>query len=73
MKTSTRSRSGRARRSRSAPAEIADVVIVLYRLASELGVDLLEEIDHKMQINRARQWHRTGDGHGYHVREKTAP
>lgn len=56
--------------SRGAPAEIADVVIVLYRLASELGVDLHDEIDHKMAINRARRWQQTGDGHGYHVRER---
>lgn len=54
-----------------APEEIADVVIVLFRLAERMGVDLLAEIDAKMKINRARVWRTDGSGHGYHVREKT--
>lgn len=53
-----------------AAAEVADVVIVLYRLATRLGVDLLGEIDRKMAVNRARKWALTTDGHGYHVRDK---
>lgn len=48
--------------------EAADVVIILYRLAHRMGVDLHAEIDRKMQINRKREWSVTADGHGYHVR-----
>lgn len=53
-----------------AAEEIADVVIVLYRLATRLGVNLQDEIDAKMAINRDRVWAKSGTGHGYHVREK---
>ena len=53
-----------------APEEIADIVIVLYRLAWRLGVDLHHEIDVKMAINRKREWKLDGSGHGYHVRAK---
>lgn len=53
-----------------AAEEVADIVIILYRVATRLGVDLLEEIDKKMAINRARKWHLDNTGHGYHVREK---
>lgn len=49
-----------------AAEEVADVVIVLLRLADRLDVDLMAEIDRKMTINRARQWERDGTGHGYH-------
>lgn len=52
--------------------EAADVVIILYRLASCMGKDLHEEIDRKMAINRTRQWNVTTDGHGYHIRDKVA-
>lgn len=52
-----------------AAVEIADVVIVLYRLAARLGVDLHEAIDVKMAVNRSRKWDLDGTGHGYHVRE----
>jgi NTP pyrophosphatase (non-canonical NTP hydrolase) len=51
-----------------AAAEIADVFIVLYRLAECLGVDIHEEVDRKMAINRAREWRLDATGHGYHVR-----
>jgi hypothetical protein len=52
-----------------AAEEVADVVIVLYRLATRLGcVDLHAEIDRKMEINRARRWRLDGNGHGYHVK-----
>lgn len=47
--------------------EVADVVIVLCRLASRLGVDLGAEVDRKMAINRGRVWDLDGTGHGYHV------
>ena len=53
-----------------ASEEIADVVIVLSRLATRLGVDLNDEINRKMAINRKREWKLDNTGHGYHVREK---
>jgi hypothetical protein len=53
-----------------AAEEIADIVIVLYRVAERLGIDLLSEIDRKMAINRLRKWNLDGTGHGYHVRDK---
>lgn len=53
-----------------AAEEIADIVIVLSRLATRLGVDMIEEIQNKMQINRSRQWSLDKTGHGYHVRQK---
>lgn len=48
-----------------AAAEIADVIICLYRLADRLGCDVHEEVDKKMAINRQRQWN-VADGHGQH-------
>ena len=48
--------------------ELADIVILLYRVAHESGVDLHAAIDEKMAINRARQWVPTGDGTGKHVK-----
>ena len=53
--------------------EAADVVIILYRLADRMGKDLHEEIDQKMRINRSREWKKTDDGHGYHVRDRKEP
>lgn len=47
--------------------EIADVVIVLFRLAEKLGVDLLQEVAKKMAENRGRQWAKDGNGHGQHI------
>lgn len=55
-----------------APEEIADVVIILTRLASLLGADLAAEVERKMAINRQRVWNRDGTGHGYHVKQPTA-
>ena len=52
-----------------APDEIADVVIVLYRLAERMDVDLHDLIDRKMKVNRARKWSVGPDGCGKHVRE----
>jgi NTP pyrophosphatase (non-canonical NTP hydrolase) len=52
-----------------AAEEVADIVIVLYRVATRLGVDLHERIDAKMAQNRVRKWRRDGTGHGYHVEE----
>ena len=51
-----------------AAEEAADIVIVLFRVAEMCGRDLLEEVDRKMSINRARKWKLSGDGHGYHVK-----
>lgn len=48
--------------------ECADVVIILMRLCRNVGCDLLEEIEKKMAINRARKWKLDGFGHGYHVK-----
>lgn len=53
-----------------AAVEIADVVIILNRLATKLGVDIAAEVDRKMEINRQRQWQLDGSGHGRHVRNK---
>lgn len=47
--------------------EIADIVIVLSRLATSLGVDVGQAVESKMKINRARTWAKDGTGHGYHV------
>lgn len=46
--------------------EIADVVIVLSRLADRIGIDLAEAVDRKMAKNRAREWVLDGHGHGQH-------
>lgn len=51
----------------NAPEEIADIVIILYRLFDRYGTTLQEEIDRKMKINRGRTWALNGNGHGYHV------
>ena len=50
--------------------EIADVMIVLYRLMERCGGDMQREVDKKMAINRTREWILDGDGHGQHVKEK---
>lgn len=49
------------------PGECADVVICLARLCDVYGVDLFEEVDRKMAVNRARNWKRDGTGCGYHT------
>lgn len=51
------------------PEEIADVFIVLYRVATRMGVDVAEEVDKKMGKNRARSWELDGTGCGYHHKE----
>jgi hypothetical protein len=55
-----------------AAEEMADVVIIFYRLASRLGADLMAEVDRKMAVNRGREWRLDGSGHGYHVRPEKA-
>ncbi len=47
--------------------EVADVVILLHRLVGLLGMELFEQVDAKMQVNRARKWKAAGDGTGGHV------
>jgi len=47
--------------------EAADVMILLHRLCGLIGRDLAEEVDAKMQINRARRWIASGDGVGRHT------
>ena len=47
--------------------EAADVVILLHRLVALAGVELSEQVDAKMAINRARKWKPAGDGTGGHV------
>jgi NTP pyrophosphatase (non-canonical NTP hydrolase) len=53
------------------PAEIgreaADVAILLHRLVALAGMDLAEQVDAKMTVNRARRWRAAGDGTGGHV------
>jgi NTP pyrophosphatase (non-canonical NTP hydrolase) len=51
-----------------AAEEIADIVIVLARLARNLGTTIEAEIQRKMLINRKRTWSKDNTGHGYHVR-----
>lgn len=50
-----------------AARETADVLILLNRLGTTLGFDLLEAVDAKMKVNRARRWVPAGDGTGRHV------
>lgn len=50
-----------------AAMETADVMILLYRLAEDLGYDLQDAVARKMAVNRARKWIRAGDGTGRHV------
>lgn len=46
--------------------EVADVLVTLYRVAEELGVDLAEAVNRKMKVNRARSWDVDAFGHGQH-------
>jgi NTP pyrophosphatase (non-canonical NTP hydrolase) len=47
--------------------EAADVVILLHRLVALAGMDLSDQVDAKMAINRKRIWLAAGDGTGGHV------
>lgn len=47
--------------------EAADVAILLHRLVALAGMDLNEQVDAKMVVNRARKWKAAGDGTGGHV------
>lgn len=46
--------------------EAADVTILLHRLCGTLGIELAEAVNRKMEINRARNWVKSGDGTGQH-------
>lgn len=52
-----------------AAGECADNLIVLYQVASRLGVDLHDEVDKKMARNRARTWKKTEGGRYQHATE----
>jgi NTP pyrophosphatase (non-canonical NTP hydrolase) len=47
--------------------EAADVAILLHRLVALAGMELREQVDAKMAVNRARKWKAAGDGTGGHV------
>lgn len=49
-----------------AAEELADLFITAARLVHQLGINLPEEIDRKMKINRARKWKLDGSGCGQH-------
>ena len=51
-----------------AALEIADVFILLYRVATLCGFDANEAVNRKMRINRNRTWARKGDGTGSHIK-----
>jgi NTP pyrophosphatase (non-canonical NTP hydrolase) len=47
--------------------EAADVVILLHRLAGILGMELSDQVEAKMMVNRRRKWKSAGDGTGGHI------
>lgn len=47
--------------------EAADVMVLLYRLMDQYGLELDGQCDGKMKINRSRAWRSKGDGTGSHV------
>ena len=47
--------------------EAADVVIMLYSLATIAGFDLHEAVDRKMAVNRKRRWIPAGAGRYQHI------
>lgn len=51
--------------------EAADLVIMLCSLGEIVGFDLLEAINRKMVLNRARSWNISGDGFDHHHKEAT--
>ena len=56
----------------NADEEMADVLIVLYRLADRMGVDLEAAVCNKMAVNRRRVWERDASGCVFHLRHKEA-
>ena len=51
--------------------ECADIQIMLYQVAEELGAHLGTKVDEKMEINRKRQWKLDEFGNHQHVEEFT--
>ena len=49
--------------------EIADIFLVLCGIAGPLNINIFDEIDAKMAVNRERKWTITDEGHGYHVKD----
>lgn len=47
-----------------------DISAILNVIANRLGTNLADEIEKKMAVNYSRTWDLSGDGHGYHVRDK---
>lgn len=50
-----------------AASECADVLIVLWQVASRVGAMLVDEVNKKMAINRARQWKKLDSGRHQHI------
>lgn len=50
--------------------ELADCSIVLAVIAERRCIDLAEEVNRKMAVNRSRIWVANGDGTGYHQKEE---
>lgn len=48
-------------------SEAADVVIALAGMCRRYGIDLQEEVDRKMDINRSREWEVFKNGTGRHI------
>lgn len=48
--------------------ETADVLILLYRLLSNNGLDASDVVTSKMAENRKRHWQSKGDGTGSHIK-----
>lgn len=58
---------GRCNPDEGAPAEAADVSIMLQQVADRLNVWLDNEVNAKMRINRARDWRKLSSGRFQHV------
>ena len=52
--------------------EIADILILLYRVATLHNAEVDQAVQAKMKVNRARTWVRNGDGTGRHVKQVTS-
>ena len=57
--------------SREIAHEIADILILLYRVGTIAGCDINQAINEKMAINRGRRWIKKGDGTGRHIKDDT--
>lgn len=59
----------RGKSDRDIAIEVADTIICLYRVLSQLGFP--SAIDYKMAVNRSRQWNVGPDGCAYHIKSPT--